>query len=420
MTGLPSTGRSKSTNREQPRNPPAPDDAPDALTGLLAGLRLGLAVVGGRAVNARGVRELEGDARQESARLARVTDWDALAELGAWHQVSGLLLRGLLSVPLPPAAEGAIAHLRQKRDRAVRLSLRQLAALGRANCLAQHDVPYLVLKGLPLAQRLYGDAFARDALDIDLLVPPEAAATARSALIEAGFGLRLGFLETPARRRWHGRVEKAETFRGHGVTIELHQRLLANPHFIDARFERLFRDRSSVRIGTATYPTLGPDDDLLYLICHGAGHGWRRLKWLCDVALCLRGMEAEGRNAMSARAAEAGIDAVWGSTLLACRCAFELPLPTAEVPGGRRATMVAATLPALWRTGRWPPLWRKVPQRFALKPSLRFGLHELARLMLETDDWRRVNLPDRLFYLYFLLRPLLWAKDALRPRRKSA
>ena len=408
------------TNSKHLCKPPA-WDTPDALAGLLAGLRLGLGAVGGRAVSARGAGELEGDARQESALLARVTDWGALAKRGAWHQVSGVLLRGLLSVPLPPAAEEAIMHLRRKRDGAVRLSLRQLAALGRsANCLAQRDVPHLVLKGLPLAQRLYGDAFARDALDIDLLVPPEAVAAARSALIEAGFRLRLGFPETPARRRWHGRVEKAETFRGHGVTIELHQRLLANPHYIDARFERLFRDRSSVRIGTASYPNLGPDDDLLYLMCHGAGHGWRRLKWLCDVALCLRDLEADRRNAVAARAAEAGIDAVWGSTLLACRCAFGLPLPAGEVPGGRRATMVAATLPALWRTGRWPPLWRKVPQRFALKPSLRFAMHELARLMLETDDWRRVNLPDRLFYLYFLLRPLLWAKDALRPRRKSA
>lgn len=408
------------TNGKHLCKPPA-WGTPDALAGLLAGLRLGLGAVGGRTDSARGVRELEGDARQESALLARVTDWGALARLGAWHQVPGLLLRGLLSVPLPPAAGGALAHLRQKRDGAVRLSLRQLAALGRsADCLAQHDVPYLVLKGLPLAQRLYGDAFARDALDIDLLVPPEAAATARSALIEAGFDLRLGFPETPARRRWHGRVEKAETFRGHGVTIELHQRLLANPHYIDARFERLFRDRSSVRIGTATYPTLGLDDDLLYLMCHGAGHGWRRLKWLCDLALCLRDLEADGRNAVAASAAEAGIDAVWGSTLLACRCAFGLSLPAGDVPGGRRAAMVAATLPALWRTGRWPPLWRKVPQRFALKPNLRFAMHELARLMLETDDWRRVALPDRLFYLYFLLRPLLWAKDALRPRRKSA
>ena len=409
------------TNRAPLRNPPGWDDVPDALAGLLAGLRLGLAAVGGRAVGAGGGGALGRDATQQSVPLARATDWGALAKLAAWHQVAGLLLRGLLSISLPPAADGAIAHLRQKRDRAVRLSLRQLAALGRsANCLAQRDVPYLVLKGLPLAQRLYGDAFARDALDIDLLVPPEAVATARSALIEAGFRLRLGFPETPARRRWYGRVEKAETFRGHGVAIELHQRLLANPYYIDARFERLFRDRSSVRIGTASYPTLGPDDDLLYLLCHGAGHGWRRLKWLCDVALCLRDLEADSRNAVAARAAEAGIDAVWGSTLLACRRAFELPLPAGEVPGGRRATMVAATLPALWRTGRWPPLWRKVPQRFALKPSLRFAMHELARLMLETDDWRRVNLPDRLFYLYFLLRPLLWAKDALLPRRKSA
>ena len=284
------------------------------------------------------------------------------------------------------------------------------------DALAARDIPCLVIKGVPLAQRLYGDAFARDALDIDLWVPPEAAIAAGAALVESGFGLRLGFPETPARRRWYRRVEKAETFRGFGVTIELHQRLLANPCLIDGRFEPLFERRTQVRIGGAHFPTLAPVDDALYLLCHGAGHGWRLLKWLCDAALCLHSLGAADRQHAAARAREAGIEAIWGSTLIACREALGLDLPgTAdeERVSGRGSTMIAAELPDFWRTGRWPPLWRKVPQRLAMKPSLRFALHELSRLMVETDDWRRVNLPDSLFYLYFLLRPLLWAKDAL-------
>ena len=384
--------------------PPVEDAPASTLAGLLAGLRLALWGADG-----------DGDVGV----LARVSDWDGLAALAAWHQVAGLLLRGIRRLPhgLPsPAADQAVERLQAERDRAVHAGMRQVAALHRsAAALAARDIPCLVIKGVPLAQRLYGDAFARDALDIDLWVPPEAAVAAGAALVESGFRLRLDFPETPARRRWYRRVEKAETFRGHGVIIELHQRLLANPCLIDGRFEPLFERRTEVRIGAAGFPALAPVDEALYLLCHGAGHGWRRLKWLCDAALRLHGLAPAERPQAAVRAREAGIEAIWGSTLIACGEALGLALSPApdESAGTRRSAMIAAALPDLWRTGRWPPLWRKVPQRLAMKPSLRFALHELSRLMVETDDWRRVNLPDSLFYLYFLLRPLLWAKDAL-------
>lgn len=389
---------------------PAEDaDAPaSALAGLLAGLRLGL---------------WEAAAAGDVALLARVADWEGLAALAARHQVAGLLLRGLRRLPPGPQPPAVLERLQTERDRAVRASMHQVAALHRSvAALTARDIPCLVIKGVPLAQRLYGDACARDAVDIDLLVPPQAAAAAGAALVESGFRLRLGFPETPARRRWYRRVEKAETYRGHGVHIELHQRLLANPSLIDGRFAPLFERRAEVRIGAAGFPVMAPVDEALYLLCHGAGHGWRLLKWLCDAALCLRSLTPAARRQAAAKVREAGIEAIWGSALLACREALGLALPEAPgeaMAGGRRGAMIAASLPAFWRTGRWPPLWRKVPQRLAMKPSLRFALHELSRLMVETDDWGRVNLPDRLFYLYFLLRPLLWAKDALGvpPRR---
>lgn len=378
------------------------DDAASPLAGLLAALRLGLWPRPGG---------------EEAELLARVADWDSLVRLAEQHDVGSLAWRGLGALPSPPVDDEPLARLRQRRERAVRSSLRQVAALARAmDSLAERGIPCLVIKGVPLAQRLYGDACARHALDIDLLVAKETFAAARAALLASGFHLHLGFPETRSRRRWYAKVEKAETFLGHRVCIELHRRLLANPGFIDAEFDGLFERRASVRIGATCYPTLGAQDEMLYLMCHGAGHGWRQLKWLCDAALCLRGMDAGGRARAAASAASAGADAAWESMLLACRDALGLSFAGPEPAGSRRAAMIARSLPEIWRSGRMPPIWRKIPLRIALKPNARFALHELSRLMVEPDDWGRVHLPDSLFYLYFLLRPALWAKDALLAR----
>ena len=58
-----------------------------------------------------------------------------------------------------------------------------------------------------------------------------------------------------------------------------------------------------------------------------------------------------------------------------------------------------------------PPFWWKVPLRLALKPSVRFAWHELLRALTKPADWRRIDLPDPLFFLYFLLHPLLATGD---------
>lgn len=381
------------------------------LDGLLAALRLSL----------RLGRDAQGDA-ELLARVADLHGLDGVAEFAAGHHVDGLLLHGAArAAPGTVAAplQALAAMLRERQATVVRRSMRQFAELRRlAASLGERRTPFLVLKGLPLAQRLYGDPFIREAADIDLLVAPEAFADAREAVLGTGFRAALTFPETPARLRWAQRVKKEETFVRRGIWLELHRRPLGNPYYLETPVAELYERRTTVAIGPDRYPTLGLEDDLVYMMCHGVGHGWQRLKWLCDVALCLE----RGDQSTLARAAErcdrAGISAVWGSSLAACR-ALGVVLPDAGATAGWRANAIARMLPEIWRTGRWPPFWRKVPLRAALKPNLRFAAHEFARLMVVPDDWKRVDLPDQLFFVYFLLRPWLWAKDVLQNARAT-
>ena len=379
------------------------------LDGLLAALRLSL--------------PLGGDARADAALLGQVADVDGIAALAARHRVRGLLVRGA-SRRQEDGAGGPLAALAASclRNAAPSLTFQraslQLSSLRRlALNLRERETPFLVLKGLPLAQRLYGDPFVREAGDIDLLVAPESFAKSREAVLATGFWPEMSFDETPARVRWAQRVRKEETFVRNDIRLELHRRVLGNPHYFDAPFAEFHERRAWVAIGGERYPTLPPDEELVYLMCHGAGHGWMQLKWLCDVALCLKGSDEAELARIAARCRQAGIGAVWNSALAACRAlGVESTSPSAGTVDGRRGEAVARMLPEVWRSGRWPPLWRKVALRAALKPNLRFAAHELARLMVVPEDWRRVNLPDRLFFLYFFLRPWFHAVDALAGR----
>ena len=376
-----------------------------ALENLLAGLRLGLFPDSAK---------VEADA----GALSRIANWRAVAELSRFHHVHGLLLRGLQTLPGLLAASGIEAELRAAHKRQVLGGMRQLGALRQVlDCFAEQGEPCLVLKGLPLSARLYGTPFARHSVDVDLLVDNGSFAACRQMLLARGFRTSPDYRETPVRRRWDAMTGKTQTlYHGDGaarVAVELHWRLLANSHYIDTTFNSLYERRSSTRIGSVYIPMLCEADEFVYLMCHGVGHHWRRLKWLADVALLLAAMDEDQYSRVAERCGAARIDAVLESTVGACRGAFQVQPPacSASRRGRRRAAVVLRSLPRTWRSGAMPPFWWKVPLRLALKPSTRFAYHEFLRALTKPTDWRRVDLPDPLFFLYFLLHPVLALGD---------
>ena len=200
--------------------------------------------------------------------------------------------------------------------------------------------------------------------------------------------------------------------------LELHWRLSTNPFYIDVPFERLLAGSVQVEIGALSFRTLGREDELLYLMCHGARHYWKKLVWLCDVAVILASMSPERFERVSARCRQAGLASILASTLLLCEAALHVRLPHGAMPfptGGRRAAWIARFSERTWRDDDGARLsggfdWaraegdqadRQAP--FEDHPARdRERVRRPARL-------GRLDLPDRLFYLYFPLRPLLWA-----------
>ena len=387
---------------------PPPVTAP--LEGLLAGLRLGLGVGAG-------------DPEADLEALSRVDDWNAVAALARRHRVASLLLRGMQARAAGLASvsdSGVEPRLKRIRERTVRRGLAQVAALKRATgLLAAADIPCLVLKGLPLSQRLYGHPLARSARDIDLLVSSRTFQAAERVLLENGWSrVEPSFPETPARNRWYRRFQHDHTLAGPGGLLELHWRLSTNPFYIDVPFERLLVGSVQVEIGALSFRTLGQEDELLYLMCHGARHYWKRLVWLCDVAVVLASMGPERFERVSARCRQVGLSSILASTLLLCGAALHVRLPRGAAPfpaGGRRAAWIARFSERTWReedaarsSGGFDWAGQKVVRLIA-KPHSRTILHEIASVFVGPQDWGRLDLPDRLFYLYFPLRPLLWA-----------
>ena len=389
------------------------------LAALLAGLRLALGT---------------GNATADARAIPEVGDWDAVARLARYHRVTPLLLEGLGADAVRLAGEEVEARLRRGRDRARVRALGQIVALEHATrALEEHGVPCIVLKGLPLSCRLHGHALAREAIDIDVLVPPEAFDGAERVLCERGWRrIEPDFQLTPVRKRWHDTLIKdhtltrrARTGAGPEPILELHRRLLNNPRLMDVPFARLHERALEVEVGGCTYRTLGDDDLLPYLVCHGLEHCWHRVKWLCDVAALVASMSAAELARAVARCRAEGLGCALAPALGLCALALHVAVPPAAAPpgsGGLRTAMVMRVAHRAWNgdpTGAWARIARDAQMqalRLVAKSHARFTLHELARLVLAPHDFGRVDLPDALFFLYPVVRPFVWLGKRLRPR----
>ena len=390
-----------------PPNVRGDEPATAPLDGLLAGLRLGLRLGGGE------------PAADDAAALARVADWPAVAALAVRHGLFTLLLSGLRTCPDLLAASGIAPILKKHRDRAARRGLRQLDGLARAaGCLADAGIPCLVLKGLPLARRLYGHPLAKASSDVDLLVAARTFDAAERVLADRGWRrVEPSFRETPARVRWYGRFESTHVLAGPGGQLDLHRRLFPNPHYLDVPFDRLHAESVPAQVGAATYRVMNDEWTLVYLACHGARHYWEALRWLCDVAVLLASMEPDRLGRAAARFQAAGLDAVFASTARLCREALHVEVPGGAPPAadGVGAAFAAHMARRVWARRRLPGHlavladWsRKRLTGLLHKPTARHLLHELASVGIGFRDWSRLDLPDRLFFLYVPLRPLLW------------
>ncbi len=348
-------------------------------------------------------------------------DWGRFSRIAALHRVEGLVNNALIraGATAPDAIRGelgaaAAALVRENLElaaEAVRLQ-RLFAAAG---------IPLLFLKGVTLAVLAYGNIGLRHGKDIDLLVAPENATAAVTLIGRAGYRRH-----DPPPELNEALVQSLRPIRkdssffheSRPFEVELHWRLLDNPHMMGAI--SIATSSQQVRIGTdITLPTFAEKDLFAYLCAHGANHCWYRLKWLADIGALL-GAASSGDIEQLYEAAEVrGAGPAAAQALLLCERLFGVSIPAGLL------TRLRNSLRARWleRIGLWamttgneeivPPdipfgATKLTLSRYLLRSSWGYWLTELRIQLTSTRDMLMLPLPGPLRFLYPVLRVPLW------------
>jgi hypothetical protein len=348
-------------------------------------------------------------------------DWLTVAAVARRHRVSSPILAGLQAcgAPLPP---DALSALRPQSVRSARRGLSQVKEIARlARNFERAGIPMLVLKGAVLSEQLYGDPILRSARDIDLLVAPEQFVAADDLLIAEGYrhtGRDYSKREFEAYRR---RIKDLDYVNdATRVRLELHHRLTDNQNLLACDFQFLHDTGDQVVIAEAPVHTLPRQTLPLYLCVHGASHGWHRLIWLADFAGSLRGPAAA--EAAFEQAENYGLGPLMLHTLALAHIWLGTPVPKdllRDAGSTRQGRALNRVLAALFsgtflratprtRADRWRNIWLLRAYTYLAKLDFRYWRSQLARDLVSPADWGMLQLPERLFWLYPLLRPFGW------------
>jgi hypothetical protein len=214
-------------------------------------------------------------------------DWERLWEQGHLHEVLPLISVNLQRLqgqaPLPG-------------EWMARARRRSLATMMRNTALADElmrvtaaftavGVEVMPVKGIVLAETLYGSLALRPASDLDILVHPSDLPAARAALYQLGFGHRAEPLFAELHHLYHDLQYFRATDSGE-VCLELHWALWAERAYHLAT-DTLWERAVTTGLHGAQVRVLSPEDTLLHLAIHRSRSALR-LRFVCDVAELLR------------------------------------------------------------------------------------------------------------------------------------
>lgn len=262
--------------------------------------------------------------------LASPVNWPHLVERayaqGVYPLVySNLRELGFFGVPDAIGTELKRAYLAN----AIRNQLlsQELAHLLRR--LSDARILAIPLKGIALAESLYGDPATRVSTDIDLLVPPPQRDDAIEIIRAAGY--RDVFDDSFFRKidlRYGRHYAFRRDYTGCSTDVELHWRLIQHSSQDQDAVADLWAEAQPRQCFGAPAHCLSPEWEFLYLAIHAADHGWQGLKWLVDLHHLSITRPPDWQR-VKEKAEQFGFERVVLRTLITCSRLLGTPLPDA-------------------------------------------------------------------------------------------
>ena len=275
----------------------------------------------------------------------------------------------------------------------------------------ENGIDALAFKGPALAQMAYGDITLRQFGDLDILIKEKDRSKVVDLLIREHYTHEIDLMEI--KESFFKCVSVVGLYKeSTGVLIEIHWELLSRNYAIDWKEESIWGKPESILINNKEIPVLPVEQQLLYLCAHGAKHLFERLEWVCDIDRSIRANPNLDWQHLLNEAETLGIKRMLYLGLELSQQFFELELPEMiknkikedkEIPK-LISKVIKMSFSDTSQEGKnysyFGLIWN---MRENLYDRLRFAWKGL--FAPQFDDFKYIQLPGRLAFLYPVIRP---------------
>ncbi|WP_176772776.1 nucleotidyltransferase domain-containing protein [Sporomusa acidovorans] len=349
-------------------------------------------------------------------------NWPDFTRLVLRHRLYPIVYRYFKKLAHPGVPDDVMTNLSQFDKENIYKTLKMLTEF--QTLLKSFDeggITAVPIKGFPLAYQLFGDITLRTSRDLDILISPVDVDRSMKILERKGYVCNQSLNGAFSLKRWM-KFNKHLEYQNHhlGICVELHWRL--NCHCMDLPQDIIRGNMQLVRMLDYSVKIFGRESLLLYLVIHGAAHGWFRLKWLLDIDTMIRkGDFCWDKLYQLANHLE--LRTVVNQTLILVRTFFGTPLPDDVTQSARMDTrahcLANMALHLITDEDNQPSNTKPLIEKCQL--FYRQKLYECSLLRTQNklsfiscvfspsvEDLELLPLPEKLYFIYYIISPLTW------------
>lgn len=343
--------------------------------------------------------------------LTHEIDWQDLGQI-ALHQ--GVF--PLFYLRLKAAAEGQIPpesatlfdqRLHSIAQNNIRLTWKLIQLI---KLLSSQAVEFLVLKGPVFALQAFGDLALRQFTDLDILIHPADFSEVYELLCQDGYTplFELGSTQI----RFQVQSDNHFSFKRQGDVIEVHWKIAPQENIYPIKPEQIWQELNSVSLLEREIPAPSPENTILFACLHGAKHGWRQMKWIVDLAYLNQTFNNIDWHILLEQSKKLGLyrQVCLGLLLAEELVGAKMPIKVEGLIHAERSAqrLAARVRGRLFDKANVPSQFEDYGFYLQTRERWRDRLYYLFNMTFvpRRDDWLNLTLPEALYPVYYLFRPL--------------
>lgn len=347
--------------------------------------------------------------------LSETIDWTYLEALATYHGLKPLLYHVLSSKDfnelVPPEVLSNLEKFYKVNSMWNSLLYERLTSI--VDTMNSNKIPVVTIKGPVMARLLYGDIGMREFLDLDLLVDHQHIHVAKELLIKNGyvldFEMPTGFELNYERHSYYYNL----IFHEDKMQVDLHWSLIPQEYSFTLITEEIIGNSKLTVVEDKEFLVMKPEYLLIYLCIHGAKHGWVQLNWVMDISQLILTNDIDWDFVIDEAKKLNAVSMVYLGILLATDL-FCIKLPDKIVNELRSEKRINTNLQTAYEI-----LFPRVVVSYAgklrnklfymsLMSSFKDKLYFIHDLVFKPTryEWSLIALPNYLYFLYYLLRPI--------------